>query len=261
MRHKSLRVIAITLIAGLFMNQQTKGCDDSKEYIKGILSPSLISSLPEIIIDKKELNQSFVDSWIDVESSQETFSFNKISILTIKECHLSEDVSYDIFNGFVNIQELNILKCNINSKCLNNLLRGINPYSLSKLDLSQSNFNCFSENDLESVNGLFSLRELVLPSNMDKTYQRTLEKLLGHPKIIEQPEFFQGENRVKEQQIEQLIQEKDETIEKQKNLIENIYFNLIEFKNISSKTENDLYEMIEKNLRLIDSVFLNKNSK
>lgn len=255
MRHK-LSVFSIALIAGFFMNQKTKGCDDLVNI------SSMLSNVSEIKIEGQKLDQCFVDSWIDdIEKSSETVSFSKINTLTIENCKLNKIVSYDIFNEFVNIKELNVLNCRIDSKELNNLLTYINPYSLSILNLSGSNFEFFDEKDFSGINSLFSLREIVLPSNMNKTYQRTLEKLLGHPKIIEQPEFSQGENRLKEKQIDQLIQEKDETIEKQKNLIEHIYVNLISFKNISSKTEIDCSKMIEETLRLIDSAFLNKNIK
>jgi hypothetical protein len=183
MINKSLKVIYIILISGFFVSQQIKGCDNSKEYIKEIIGISS-SSLSEIKIEKKNINQIFIDSWIDVESSQETVPYDEIKILTIKECKLSKNVSYDIFNSFVNLKELNILKCNIDSKCLNNLLRGINPYSLSILNLSGSNFNFFDEKDFLGINSLFSLSKIIIPLNMDKSSQQTLEKLFDQPKLI-----------------------------------------------------------------------------
>lgn len=256
MRHKFLKVFSITLIAGFFMNQQTKGCDSLVNI------SSMLSSVSDIKIEKQELNQCFVDSWIDdIEKSSKTVFFNKINTLTIENCKLNKNVSYDIFNDFVNIKQLNILNCCFDSKELNNLLTYINPYSLSILNLSGSKFEFFDEKDFEGINSLFSLSKIILPLDMDQPSQRTLAKLFDQPMLIEPPVFFQGENRATGQQIEQLIQEKDKTIENQKKLIENIYDNLFEFKNISPKTEIDYSKMIEETLRLIDSAFLKKNIK
>jgi hypothetical protein len=137
----------------------------------------------EITIEHQKLDQLFVDSWI--ENDESTIEEDrKIDTITIKDSQLFDNVSYNIFKSFVNIKELNVLNSNLNSKSLHRLLRGINPYSLSRLNLSGSKFSSFSAEDLISLNGLFSLPELVLPSDIDEHSQKILKKVLNVNKII-----------------------------------------------------------------------------
>lgn len=126
------------------------------------------------------LDKIFLDSWIDnIENFSQRVKFNNIHTITIQNCQLNGDVSYDIFCDFVNIQQLNIIHSNFNSESLTTLLTYINPYSLLKLDLSGSTFSSFSEDDFISINSLFALSELILPTNTDDASGKILRKLFA----------------------------------------------------------------------------------
>lgn len=189
MRRKLLNVFTIMWMVGFHMNQNTKGCED-------FVSISSMSSVSEIKIEKRELNQNFIDAWIDdLEKSSETVSFSQIITITLKECCVGNGLSYDIFHDFFNVKELNILHCDLGSKDLSNLLSYINPHSLSRLNLSESNFSCFDEKDFTRIKSLFSLSEIVLPVNMDHSSQIVLQKIFGHPKLIIS-DFLEKDKRI-----------------------------------------------------------------
>src|SRR5436853_4210582 len=109
----------------------------------------VIPNLLEIKIENQKLDWYFLDSYTDnIENYSKIFSYKEIRTVTLKDCQLCNDVYYDIFQDFVNIKELNILNCDLDSKSLHIVLHCVNPYSLSKLDLSDSTFDFFSEEDL-----------------------------------------------------------------------------------------------------------------
>jgi hypothetical protein len=139
-----------------------------------------MSTISEITIEHQELDERFVDSWIDdIEEKSKIIVFSKIRTITIRNSQLFDTLSYDIFHDFVSITQLNILDSTFDSKSLNNLLTYINFYSLSKLDLSGSKFSFFNVNDFKRIRGLFSLMELILPSDMDEHSQKELKKVLN----------------------------------------------------------------------------------
>lgn len=104
--------------------------------------------------------------------------FSDIKTIILNNVQLDTTVSYDIFDSFVNVTTLKVINSHLTSKGLNNLLTYINPYSLSKLDLTGSVFDHFNQSDLIHLGSLFALT-LIPPSNMNGEDQEYLEKLLG----------------------------------------------------------------------------------
>jgi hypothetical protein len=128
-------------------------------------------------IKDQTLDQIYVDAWTERECNTDC-DFDKIRKLALDTVQLSDKVSYCIFTSCVNVLDLNILNSRINSKTLYRVLRGVNPYSLRRLDLSGSVFDSFDETDLTWLNGLFSISELILPDNMDPHARTVLKTIL-----------------------------------------------------------------------------------
>lgn len=139
----------------------------------------------EIRTETQTLDEYFVDSWIDtIERFSEMFNFRKVSTITLVGCKFYRPIAYDIFCDFVNILELRLLFCELDSKNLTDVLTFVNPYSLSRLDLTGSTFSSFAKDDFRRITSLFSLSSLILPANMDEHYKTTLEKLFAYPTMI-----------------------------------------------------------------------------
>lgn len=129
-------------------------------------------------IKDQTLDQTFVDDFDSSLISGVIRNPDQIHTISLEKVQLVDTVYCDICQSFVNLLELNVLNSRFNSKTLYSLLRGTNPYSLRRLDLSGSMFDSFNEEDLKWLNGLFSVSELILPENMDVQVQLILKKVL-----------------------------------------------------------------------------------
>lgn len=139
-----------------------------------------MDNVSELVIEYQDLNHTFVDQWIDdLDKLSMSFDFAHIHTLTLNEVTLHNNIAYDIFHDFSALQRLNILHSHFGSRGLNNILTYINPYSVTILDLSESSFDSFDIDDFSRIKGLFSLKQLILPRNINYSNQILLKRFLG----------------------------------------------------------------------------------
>jgi hypothetical protein len=132
-------------------------------------------------IKNQTLDLEFIYAWIDaLKTMAKTIVFSRIHTLSLEAVQLSDTEAYDIFYDFMNIRELNIRNSCLTSKQLTNLLSYINPYLLSRLDLTGSTFDAFDESDLVPINSLFAIRTLIVPDDMDPKVQIVLKTVLNN---------------------------------------------------------------------------------
>ena len=130
-------------------------------------------------ISSQKLDDQFLDDHTNhIEELSKTMKFSDIKTITLNDVQLDPNVFYDIFQGFVNLKTLNIFNSHITSRTLSNVLHAVNPYALTKLDLTGSVFDEFKQSDITELNSLFGLT-LIPPANMNESDKEFLAGVLG----------------------------------------------------------------------------------
>ena len=121
-----------------------------------------------VIIKNQKINYDFADTWETLSlDNRSNVDFSLVQNLTFQDCEFSNPTDCNFLQAFTNIHALKISHSDLTGALLDTLLRDVNYYSLTSLDLSEIN----SLNDLppsQNMSGKFALKSLLkLPETLD----------------------------------------------------------------------------------------------